>query len=165
MKLALYSQKYKAAYQPLLAAIFEELLAHKDQIVIEADLWRCYKGQLTEEVSVQTFRSVADLPPDTDLMLTIGGDGTILWAMTYIQHLQIPILGINAGRLGFLATISEGEIADMFAKIRAGQYTVEKRSVLQITDSDGTPISPLNFALNEVTVIRQNSTAMITVEA
>ena len=165
MKLALYSQKYKAAYQPLLAAIFEELLAHKDQIVIEADLWRCYKGQLTEEVSVQTFRSVADLPPDTDLMLTRGGDGTILWAMTYIQHLQIPILGINAGRLGFLATISEGEIADMFAKIRAGQYTVEKRSVLQITDSDGTPISPLNFALNEVTVIRQNSTAMITVEA
>lgn len=74
-------------------------------------------------------------------------------------------MGINAGRLGFLATISEGEIASMFANLRAGQYTVEKRSVLQITDSDGTPISPLNFALNEVTVIRQNSTAMITVEA
>ena len=165
MKFALYSQKYKAAYQPILAAIFQELLAHGDQIVVEADLWRCYKGQLTEEIAVQTFRSVADLPSDTDLMLTIGGDGTILWAMTYIQHLQIPILGINAGRLGFLATISEGEIADMFAKVRNGQYTVEKRSVLQITDSDGTPISPLNFALNEITVIRQNSTAMITVEA
>ena len=120
MKIALYSQKYKAAYQPLLAAIFTELLAHKDQIVVEADLWRCYKGQLSEEVSVQTFRSVADLPPDTNLMLTIGGDGTILWAMTYIQHLQIPILGINAGRLGFLATISEGEIASMFANLRAG---------------------------------------------
>ena len=101
MKIALYSQKYKAAYQPLLAAIFTELLAHKDQIVVEADLWRCYKGQLSEEVSVQTFRSVADLPPDTNLMLTIGGDGTILWAMTYIQHLQIPILGINAGRLNY----------------------------------------------------------------
>ena len=165
MKFALYSQKYKAAYQPILAAIFQELLAHGDQIVVEADLWRCYKGQLTEEMAVQTFRSVADLPSDTDLMLTIGGDGTILWAMTYIQHLQIPILGINAGRLGFLATISEGEIADMFAKVRNGQYTVERRSVLQITDSDGTPISPLNFALNEITVIRQNSTAMITVEA
>jgi probable inorganic polyphosphate/ATP-NAD kinase len=98
-------------------------------------------------------------------MLTIGGDGTILWAMTYIQHLQIPILGINAGRLGFLATISQEEITDMFAKIRTGRFHTDERSVLQITHTDGRPIAPLNFALNEITVIRQNSTAMITVEA
>ena len=53
----------------------------------------------------------------------------------------------------------------MFAKIRAGRFHTDERSVLQITHTDGRPIAPLNFALNEITVIRQNSTAMITVEA
>jgi len=57
------------------------------------------------------------------------------------------------------------EITDMFAKIRAGRFHTDERSVLQITHTDGRPIAPLNFALNEITVIRQNSTAMITVEA
>lgn len=164
MKIAIYSQKYKVEYHPLLSSIFQELRSHGDTIRVEADLLHRYREQTPLE-GVETFHSVEDLPADTSLMLTIGGDGTILWAMTYIQHLQIPILGINAGRLGFLATISQEEITDMFAKIRAGRFHTDERSVLQITHTDGRPIAPLNFALNEITVIRQNSTAMITVEA
>ena len=164
MKIAIYSQKYKVEYHSLLSSIFQELRSHGDTIRVEADLLRRYREQAPLE-GVETFHSVEDLPADTSLMLTIGGDGTILWAMTYIQHLQIPILGINAGRLGFLATISQEEITDMFAKIRAGRFHTDERSVLQITHTDGRPIAPLNFALNEITVIRQNSTAMITVEA
>ena len=164
MKIAIYSQRYKVEYHPLLSSIFQELRSHGDTIRVEADLLRHYREQTPLE-GVETFHSVEDLPADTSLMLTIGGDGTILWAMTYIQHLQIPILGINAGRLGFLATISQEEITDMFAKIRTGGFHTDERSVLQITHTDGRPIAPLNFALNEITVIRQNSTAMITVEA
>lgn len=99
-------------------------------------------------------------------MLNIGGDGTILWAMTISSTWQIPSSESPFGRLGFLATISQEEITDMFAKIRAGRFHTDERSaVLQITHTDGRPIAPLNFALNEITVIRQNSTAMITVEA
>ena len=165
MKIALYSQKYKAEYAPLLTSIFEELIAYQDNIVIEADLLRRYSEHNPFSYTVDTFHNVEDLPSNTDLMLTIGGDGTILWAMTLIQHLQIPILGINTGRLGFLATISQSEIGEMFSKIHNGQYHTDERSILQINDSEGNPIAPLNFALNEVTVIRQNSTAMITVEA
>jgi probable inorganic polyphosphate/ATP-NAD kinase len=165
MKIALYSQKYKPEYHSLLVAIFEELITHQDTILVEADLLHRFTERTPLSYFIDTFHNVDDLAPDTDFMLTIGGDGTILWAMTYIQHLQIPILGINAGRLGFLATISQEEVADMFTKIRAQKYHVDKRSVLQISHTNGKAIAPLNFALNEITVIRQNSTAMITVEA
>ena len=70
-------------------------------------------------------------------MLTIGGDGTILWAMTYIQHLQIPILGINAGRLGFLATISQEEITDSLPKFaRVGSIPMSVLSYRSLIPTD-----------------------------
>ena len=95
-------------------------------------------------------------------MFTIGGDGTILRAVTYIRNLNIPILGINAGRLGFLATIHKDAIQENIDLIFKGAYTIQERSLLSVKT---TPViedfSELNFALNEVTIARKNTTSMI----
>jgi NAD+ kinase len=98
-------------------------------------------------------------------MFTIGGDGTILRAITYIKNLGIPILGINTGRLGFLATIKKDAIKESVELILKGEYTIQERTLLSIKTSPKTDdFSEINFALNEVTLARKNTTSMIGVK-
>lgn len=164
MKIAIYSQKYKSDYNKVLNIIFQDLIKNQDIIYVEQKLWTDFSIKNAFDYSVATFSSVDDLDNSFDLMLTIGGDGTILRAITYIQHWQIPILGINAGRLGFLATVTQSEVEQVFAKIRKGDYHIEERTLLQALNQDNTPVSEMNFALNEITIVRKNTTSMITIE-
>lgn len=164
MKIAIYSRKYKSDYNKVLHIIFEDLIKNNDIIYVEEKFWTNFSAKNPLHYAINTFSSVNDLDNSFDLMLTIGGDGTILRAITYIQHLEIPILGINAGRLGFLATVTQNEIEQVFIKIRQGDYCIDKRSLLQAVTENGTPITEMNFALNEITVVRKNTTSMVTIE-
>ena len=95
-------------------------------------------------------------------MFTLGGDGTILRAVTYIRDLGIPILGINTGRLGFLATINKKAINESVELILKGEYSIQERTLLSVkTSPESKEITELDFALNEVTIARKNTTSMI----
>lgn len=164
MKVAIYCQKHKVEHDNVLSTIIENLIKNQDQIYIEKQLWSDFSAKKSFAYPISTFSSIQDLDTSFDIMLTIGGDGTILRGITYIQHLAIPILGINAGRLGFLATVLQEEIDEMFVKIRQKRYKIQERTVLQVLTQDYQPIADLNFALNEITVTRKNTTSMITIE-
>ncbi|MCU0350139.1 MAG: NAD kinase, partial [Flavobacterium sp.] len=98
-------------------------------------------------------------------LISIGGDGTILKAATYIRDKNIPIIGINAGRLGFLATVQFENIEIQLKKLLARDYHVSNRTLLSIeTTPTYESFSELNFALNEVTVARKDTTSMITIK-
>ena len=98
-------------------------------------------------------------------MITVGGDGTILRAVTYIRNLNIPVLGINAGRLGFLATIKRDAIKESIEEVLRGEYSIQERTLLEIKTSPETKkFSEVNFALNEITIARKNTTSMIGVK-
>ena len=98
-------------------------------------------------------------------MISIGGDGTILRASTLVGDLGIPLVGINTGRLGFLATIQNNEIESAIDAILTGNYKLSKRSLLSITTTpENKDIMEQNFALNEIAISRRNTTSMITVE-
>ena len=100
-----------------------------------------------------------------DLLISVGGDGTILRAITFVKDLGIPIIGINTGRLGFLATIQVDDIEKAIQNIIDGKYRISERSLLSIeTTPSNKDITSLNFALNEIAVSRKNTTSMITVE-
>ena len=115
--------------------------------------------------SAKSFASFEDLNPSYDVMLTIGGDGTLLKGITYVRSLQIPILGINAGRLGFLATAHKDDLPNVLEQLRKGDYQVVERSVIEAVFADtGEPVDTVNFALNEITVTRKNTASMITVD-
>src|SRR5690606_12094497 len=93
-------------------------------------------------------------------------DGTILKSILFVKDLNIPIAGINTGRLGFLAGITKEEVVESVTKIVNGNYTVSERSLLQIVLSpENKSIDTQNFALNELSVIRKNTTSMIKVDA
>ena len=99
------------------------------------------------------------------MLISIGGDGTILRAATLVRDSGVPILGINAGRLGFLASVQKENIATFLQFVIDRQYTISRRTLLSLTCS--TPnesIEEMNFAMNEITVSRKDTTSMITID-
>jgi NAD+ kinase len=97
-----------------------------------------------------------------DAFLSIGGDGTLLESVTHIGANETPILGINTGRLGFLATISKDNVEDSLEKVFRGAFTLDKRAVLRL-ESNKELFGKLNFALNDFTLVKKDSSSMITV--
>ncbi len=164
MKIAIYIRQYTAENENILQQLFS-LFTPEDQVYIEQEI--LLELQLRSDTfnSAKSFASFEDLNPSYDVMLTIGGDGTLLKGITYVRSLQIPILGINAGRLGFLATAHKDDLPNVLEQLRKGDYQVVERSVIEAVFADtGEPVDTVNFALNEITVTRKNTASMITVD-
>ena len=110
------------------------------------------------------FDGYEGLDNSFDVFFTVGGDGTFLRSVTLIRDLGIPIVGINTGRLGFLATVPKEDIAKAVDQISDMQYSTEERTLLCVRTTDAKEdFDGLNFALNEVSVSRKNTASMIKV--
>ena len=116
------------------------------------------------DLNTYLFDTFEVLDASFDLLISIGGDGTILRAITFVKDLTIPIVGINTGRLGFLATIQMNTIQKAMDEIFEGNYRISKRSLLTIAVDTKDTAFDLDFALNEIAVSRKNTTSMISVE-
>jgi NAD+ kinase len=161
MKIAVYSQYYSEKTIDAFQILLQLLLKEDVEICIEQEFLNHIKSSLKNA----TIPSFTELNRSFDLLISIGGDGTILRAITYVKDLDIPIVGINTGRLGFLATIQTDDIADAFKNILNKNYKISERSLLSIeTTPENTDIKEINFALNEIAVSRKNTTSMITVD-
>lgn len=113
----------------------------------------------------KTFTGYEDLPTDISVFFTYGGDGTILRAITFIREKNIPVFGINAGRLGFLATVQKEQIEKAVHWYFKGEYHISERNLISIdTSPEIDEIKEINFALNELVINRKNTTAMINIE-
>ena len=164
MKIAIYIRHYTAENESILQQLFS-LFTPDDQVYIEQEILSELQLRSDTFNSAKSFASFEDLNPSYDVMLTIGGDGTLLKGITYVRSLQIPILGINAGRLGFLATAHKDDLPNVLEQLRKGDYQVVERSVIEAVFADtGEPVDTVNFALNEITVTRKNTASMITVD-
>ena len=97
-----------------------------------------------------------------DVMFTLGGDGTLLEAVTYVGRTEVPLLGINTGRLGFLANISKDEITEAIDLFFTQKFSYENRTLLQLTKPNGL-FGALNFALNDFTIVKKDISSMIVV--
>lgn len=162
MKVAIYSQYYKNKSLESFNILLDVLLDKKMAVFIEDNFLQNLNSAIQNNSAIQSF---SKLDSSFDLLISIGGDGTILRAITYLKDLNIPIVGINTGRLGFLATIQREEIEKAIQQIIDKEYTLSKRTLLSIETSPvNSDIVDLNFALNEIAVSRKNTTSMITVE-
>lgn len=164
MKVAIYGQYYKPEDKAYVEELFQILQKNNIDFVVEKN----YYSGLTKSIDIEplkTFSSHRELNNSFDFMFTIGGDGTILRAVTFIRNSKIPIIGINTGRLGFLATVQKEQIYFAVEMLLRKEYLVKKRTLLSVTTSpEIESLASLNFALNEVTVSRKNTASMITIE-
>jgi probable inorganic polyphosphate/ATP-NAD kinase len=164
MKIAIYIRQYSEENEAILAELFNYFTS-TDDIFIEETVFKKLSERSSRFDSAQTFAEFADLNPSFDVMLTIGGDGTLLKAITYIRHLNIPVLGINSGRLGFLAMAQKEHLKEVMTELREKTYKVIERTVIEAVLSEtGAPVDEINFALNEITVSRKNTASMITID-
>lgn len=163
MKIAIYGQNYNnKSVEEAFKVLLNVLLKHNTTIFVEKAFYTLHTAITSQHKILIPFNK---LDHSFDLLISIGGDGTILRAVTFVQDFNIPIVGINTGRLGFLATIQSSAIEKAFLQICDGNYTISKRSLLSVqTNPEHPSLSTINLALNEVAVSRKNTTSMITVK-
>jgi NAD+ kinase len=165
MKIAIFGQYYQNDTRPIIRDILVFFNKNKVDLVIEKTFLTILYEEKILKKEYQTFSSYKDLDASIDLLISIGGDGTILRAVTYVRNSGIPIIGVNAGRLGFLAKVQKENIEAFLQLILDRNYTVSRRSLISIeSNPKNEAISELNFALNEISVSRKDTTSMITVE-
>ena len=113
---------------------------------------------------LDTFSKQEEVHSETSLFVSFGGDGTMLKAITYIKDSGIPLVGVNTGRLGFLSTIDVAAVQKVITDFVSGQYTIEERTMVGLySDTSIKAFEEVSVALNEITVSRKDTTAMITV--
>jgi NAD+ kinase len=165
MKVAIYGQYYQNSTEPIINDIFIFFNKNNVEMIIESNFLSMVNEKKIVEKKYKTFSSHTELDQSFDLLISIGGDGTILRAATLVRDSGIPILGINAGRLGFLATVQKENIAEFMQFVIDKKYTLSKRTLLSLTCStDNESIQEINFAMNEITVSRKDTTSMITID-
>lgn len=165
MKVAIYGQYYQNSTEPIIRDIFVFFNKNNVELVIQDDfLAMLYEKEIIKK-EYKTFHDYNDLDNNVDVLVSIGGDGTILRAATLVRNSGIPILGINAGRLGFLATVQKENIEELMQFVIDKNYSLSPRTLLSLESSPNIPeIEGLNFAMNEVSVSRKDTTSMITIE-
>jgi len=160
MLVALYNRTFEEQDVPMLKHILQLLEFHKIQTVFYRDFYLALQKYVPFSVTPRLFTGRVDLPAHTDMLFSLGGDGTMLDTVSFVGNSNIPLIGINLGRLGFLAAIPEEELEAAMLSLIRGSYTLEKRSLIHLDSSvplfDGAP-----YALNEFTLHRKDSSSMI----
>jgi len=165
MKVAIYGQYYQNSTQPIINDIFVFFNKNGVEMIIEADFLVMLHERKIVENEYKTFSSHTELDSSFDMLISIGGDGTILRAATLVRDSGVPILGINAGRLGFLATVQKENIETFMQFVIDKKYTISKRALISLSCTPrNESIEEMNFAMNEITVSRKDTTSMITIE-
>ena len=166
MRIALFGRAPKTQNLPYIEVVLEKLIEEGVQIGVYRplrDAVQHMKEEDFEELEYVVYDNEEELDNfDPDFLISLGGDGTILDATVLIQSKDIPILGINMGRLGLLANVAKGNIESSLDALFTGRFQLDFRSLLQVRTSCGKLMKP-NFALNEITLARKESTSMITV--
>lgn len=164
MKVAIYGQSFPGNDINCVIELLDELEKVDAMVSIEAE----FVTLISEKYSLNeytTFTLDKGLDSSFDIFVSFGGDGTMLRAVTYVRDMGIPIVGVNTGRLGFLSTFKKEDVRKVVTEFVAGSFTIEERSLVEIClDHDVEEFGDLNFALNEITISRKDTTSMITVE-
>src|SRR5574344_1759060 len=160
MKFAIFGNTYQAKKSSHAKELFRLLEKHRAELYICRDFYHFLTNDLKLEIKDATLFDGDHF--EADMVISIGGDGTFLKAAGRVGRKNIPILGINTGRLGFLADVSPEEMEETFNEIHKGQYNVEERSVLQLS-SNKKKMEILPYALNDIAILKRDSSSMITI--
>ena len=164
MRIALFGQYYQNSTAEIVQKVISFLESNAITIAFEASFLASLKEKNIISKDYESYSDYNDLDSNFRALISIGGDGTILKAATFVRDKNIPIIGINAGRLVFLATIQYENIETLLQKLLTNDYAISKRTLLSIeTTPEYENFKELDFALNEVTVARKDTTSMITI--
>ncbi|WP_395807376.1 NAD kinase [Daejeonella sp.] len=165
MKIAIYGRQFNNTVLPHVQQIFNILAEQNIETLVHDKYNHFISGKIFFPKKFQIYRNYQDLiSSDVDVMISLGGDGTLLDTVTLIRDSNIPVIGINFGRLGFLASINKDDISSAINSLINKEYTLDKRVQLCI-ESELNLFGNENFALNDVTIHKRDTSAMMIVHA
>lgn len=163
MTVAIYGRPFNKNITTSIQHLVDKLNQSGVDWIMYAPLHQYLHGKVLFSKDVETFASAAEMQStQVDFLFSVGGDGTMLDTITYVQSSGIPILGINSGRLGFLANINFEDIASAIDSVLEGHYNIDKRNLLRL-ESNLDLFGSNNFALNELTLHKKDTSSMITI--
>jgi NAD+ kinase len=163
MQVVVYGKQYKAKDLPYIQAVFDVLAEEGINTYVYTPYLRDIEAFVQFRGPYAPFDDHRGFKVHrVDFVITLGGDGTMLHALTIIRDACIPMLGINLGRMGFLAGIEKSIITESIRKLNLGQYTIEERSMLFL-ESHPHLFGDLPFALNDCTILKRDTSSMITI--
>lgn len=162
MKFAIFGNKHQTKKSRSIEQLFAAMTAHGDTFAIDGPFYRFLRN---EGIQVPEPQEIIEKNEFTaDIAISFGGDGTLLRTASRVGRSGIPVLGINAGRLGFLTATANENLNDVFDKIHAGKFKVEELSLIEAV-TNGTQLKSYPFALNEIAIMKHDSSSMMTIEA
>jgi len=162
MQIAIYGKLITKDNIPYLKNLFGKLQKEGIKSAIHGPFADHLRSLNIDFTTDSEFSSHKELDKSTDCLISIGGDGTFLDTIALVRDSNVPVVGINAGNLGFLSYISKDDIDNAIDEIIAGNFTLEKRVLLQM-ESEGNLFGDVNFALNDLTIHKYDSSSMITI--
>ncbi|MBC7616557.1 MAG: NAD kinase [Pedobacter sp.] len=164
MKIAIYGRDFNDSVLPFVQEVFNALAENDITILIYQRFNNFIKNKIAIPANVSVFVNHQELADHADVLLSLGGDGTLLDTLSLIRNSQIPVIGINFGRLGFLASINKNEIKKAIEALVNGEYSLDKRTILNL-ESQSSLFGEENFALNDITIHRRDNSAMMIIHA
>ena len=162
MRIAVHGKQYETSLRDAVEEFFNLLASHQFEVIVSED-FKPFLHNFDAATKLNTYSKASGLD-GIDFMFTLGGDGTILEAVTHIGPKEIPIIGINMGRMGFLATIGLDQMDLAINQIAKDNFTLDKRVLLRLENGedlfDGAP-----FALNDFTILKKDTSSMIVIHA
>ena len=160
MKIGVFGNVCEEDHLTVVKDLFERLCAWKAEVYVQSLFYDFLRERFGYSPEIEG--DIADCGTDLDMALSVGGDGTFLRTVLQLQEQNIPILGINTGRLGFLADVGSSQIDETLAELFGGRYRIEERSLLQLFTENQT-FNGFNYALNEIAILKRDTASMITI--
>ena len=165
MKIAIYGRQFNNSVLPYVQQVFDSLA----KFGIEPFIYEKYSAFIAGKIffpnKVRVFKDYDELVScKVDVMVSLGGDGTMLDTVSLIRGSLIPIIGINFGRLGFLASINKSDIEPAIVSLFKKEYSLDTRALLSV-ESELKLFGDENFALNDVTIHKRDTSAMMIIHA
>ena len=166
MKVALYGSRHQDSHVDDIARLVVRLVEHGDSLVIHKKLYDYLVTNIGDNFARATAAAAVTVeqPADADVALSIGGDGTFLRTAQWVADSEIPIIGVNTGRLGFLAPFTVAQAAETVIDKRLAGYKIQSRTLLRV-DLPGGELDTWPYAINEVAVLKKDNASMITIAA
>lgn len=160
MNVALYGRPVQGAQTEFTETVLNILSANKCNVIVHRPYFAALRKQ--GKIDYEVFDSYDDIKGKVDFLFSIGGDGTLLDTILLVKDSGIPIVGINAGRLGFLSSVSKENLPNAVESLLKGHYTTEARSLLRL-ESNHPLFEKDNIALNDFTLMKKETSSMITI--
>ncbi len=161
MRIGLHGRDFKGKSSRYIEKLLDQLKQYNAEIWLSSKFVKQVKSGTLKKVKFKTFE-LGDNLKSLDFFFSLGGDGTLLESVTFVGKAEVPILGINTGRLGFLATTSREHADVALDSLFKGNYEIESRTLLKLISTPRL-FGSLNFALNDLTIMKKDTSSMITV--